>query len=152
MHKWNSWHNWGFYIGSSIIMELGKSIRNWHIVSHHLVTFQSVMIVITRRTILQLNTVAKQSNWSNSEDNSRVKTTNRMSRSTKLSGMKEFRKEIPAVNIFLTSNLMLQCYIIRNLLEIYLLRKSFLNDGFEKQFNLSDFFFLSYCSIIRSIC
>lgn len=48
------------------------------------------MIVITLRTILQLNTVAKQYNWSNSEDNSRVKTTNRMSRSTKLSGMKEF--------------------------------------------------------------
>lgn len=48
------------------------------------------MIVMTLRTILQLNTVAKQFNWSNSEDNSRVRITNGMSRSTKLSGMKEF--------------------------------------------------------------
>lgn len=37
---------------------------------------------------------------------------------------------------------MLQCFNIRNLLEVYLMRKSFLDDGFEKQFNLSNFSFI----------
>lgn len=45
---------------------------------------------MTPRAILLLNTDEKQSSWSDSEDNSRVRTTKRMSGSTKLSGMREF--------------------------------------------------------------